>query len=789
MNVHHPARPPRIAASRSPRGGAAILAVSVVLGVGAVPGTAAAQEAAHAPGAEAARGETAVIRGEVHGTMAGRRLPLAHAWVSLDRGGDGGGAAVTDSEGRYEIPGVPPGVRRIRVERIGYRPHHVEVVVPPGARLVVDLELEGDPVLVKGLTVRASRIRPVETSDRASETELVDVALRTLELAPGGPESGLAAARALAGGEPGGDATLLVRGGDPDPKQVLLDGIPIHTPFHLGGLVEAVDTSLLGGVSDYAGAAPAPVLGGLSRVTSLTTRAPSSERLAGQVALDAVSAGGRVEGPLGGGVSALLSGRGLHGAGPRILDGSSLPYGYGEAILRIDAAPGDDHHLAMTGFWNRESTRLDFPSLTPSGRTLDTEGAGEEAHWGNGAVSLRYEGGSGPFDLGAAVAASRYDAALPLGRERPAWARGRTDRLRAGVDAGRSAGPWSVGFGIAAEEIRHTSSARLLVDDERRSVDQTSEGTVVGAHLDARRALAPDVTVRLGLRADHFSPAEGFHLSPRASLAWLLSETAVLHLAAGRHFHFVQPAELEAQVVLDDPGATRAGQALFPVAGASHLVLGLDQALTSAVSLGMEGYVKAFEGLPDAQGDRLRASGVDLRIRRVGESSRAWMGYSLAWFWDPDPAQQGSPDGARPFRGRHLLTTGLDGRITDLLAGSVRVSYGDGLPLSSVPVFGADATATPDGAIDVETPPEEPLRGDAVAPTLDGFLRVDLEISAAVDGSLGGREARFRPYLRLVNALDRRDALFFYFEPWRSPGARAVAERSVLPVLGLEVTF
>ncbi|HSR41038.1 MAG TPA: TonB-dependent receptor, partial [Longimicrobiales bacterium] len=539
MSPHRPIPPP--AAARPARGPAAVLAASMVLGLGAAPGPANAQEGPPPTGVESARAEAAVIRGEVHGTVAGRRSPLSHAWISLDRSGVGPGGAVSDGGGRYEIRGVPPGVRRIQVERIGYRPHDVEVVVPSGARLTVDLELEGDPVLVRGLTVRASPVRPSEAAEGAGETDLVDVALRTLELAPGGPESGLAAARALAGGEPGGDATLLVRGGDPDPRQVLLDGIPIHTPFHLGGLVEAMDPSLLGGVEHYAGAAPAPVLGGLSRVTALTTREPSSEGIAGQVALDAVSAGGRVEGPLGGGVSALVSGRGLHGAGARILDGDRLPYGYGEALLRIDAEPGDDHRIAMTGFWNRESARLDFPSLSPDGTTLAPERAGDEAYWGNGAFSLRYMGSSGPLDLRVGVAASRYDAALPLGRNRPAWARGRTDRIRAGVDAGRTAGPWSLGFGVAVEEIRHTSSARILVEHEQRAVEQSSEGTVAGAYVEARRALAPDVTMRAGIRADHFAPGAGLHLSPRASISWLLSETAVLRLAAGRHFHFVQP--------------------------------------------------------------------------------------------------------------------------------------------------------------------------------------------------------------------------------------------------------
>jgi hypothetical protein len=44
-------------------------------------------------------------------------------------------------------------------------------------------------------------------------------------------------------------------------------------------------------------------------------------------------------------------------------------------------------------------------------------------------------------------------------------------------------------------------------------------------------------------------------------------------------------------------------------------------------------------------------------------------------------------------------------------------------------------------------------------------------------------------YLRVLNALDRRDALFYYFEPWRDPDLTPLAELSVIPVLGIEWRF
>ena len=53
----------------------------------------------------------------------------------------------------------------------------------------------------------------------------------------------------------------------------------------------------------------------------------------------------------------------------------------------------------------------------------------------------------------------------------------------------------------------------------------------------------------------------------------------------------------------------------------------------------------------------------------------------------------------------------------------------------------------------------------------------------------GGRRFALRPYAKVLNALDRRDGLFWYFSPWRDPSVRPLAELSLLPVIGFEWRF
>jgi hypothetical protein len=218
-------------------------------------------------------------------------------------------------------------------------------------------------------------------------------------------ESGLAeVARSLPGGsEAEPTDILLMRGSAEDLKLVLLDGAPVYTPFHLGGLVESFDPGSLGGATLFLGGAPARFDGGLSYIMDLRTRTPRTDRYRGRFAADLLTSRALAEGPaLGGGF--LLGSRMIHGLGTPVLNRAESPYGYRDLLVRGNWGREDGAGAFLTGFWNRETVRLDLSEVAPA----------EGAEWGNRSVS---GGIHGTFDKTFGeirAAASRYEAKLPV---------------------------------------------------------------------------------------------------------------------------------------------------------------------------------------------------------------------------------------------------------------------------------------------------------------------------------------------------------------------------------------
>jgi len=301
------------------------------------------------------------------------------------------------------------------------------------------------------------------------------------------------------------------------------------------------------------------------------------------------------------------------------------------------------------------------------------------------------------------------------------------------------------------------------------------------------------LSIRGGGRLDHFQGDGGIRLAPRLSLTWMLTEDAALTLAAGRYHQYsnVASEEIERNLGKDLPNAPLflSTPLELTVGSADHLVVSLDQILTPGIRLGLEGFVKEFSGVAGTGGQTLNASGVDLRVAREGRRAAGWLGYTLTWFWASNGILS---EGDSPFSGRHLLSAGLTTSITDRTGLRLRASYGDGLPFTSVPAGRQNAIAPVlDEASNLD------LAGDQVlnsAPELtvgpdEGFLRLEVEIFGRWSPTVSGRTMELRPYLRVLNALNRRDALFYHFDPWRNQGPEPLADLPLLPLLGLEWRF
>lgn len=747
-----------------------------------------------------------VVLGEVRSEQTGQ--PLPHAVIEV-AGSLVPLLATTDSLGRFRLRGVPAGRRLLRAHGLDHSPLEVELLVPAGREVRVDFTLRLQPVALPGIVVDGDR--PVRGDSVAggvggAEPELGRAVVRTLEATPGLAELGLVElGRAVRPDQEPADPgdVLYVRGAPADLKLVLLDGAPVYAPFHAGGLLQAFEPEMVRRADLYLGGAPARYDGGLSYVLDLETRASERGEFESSGAVDLLTARMVMEGPLGGGVGALVSARSVHGLGTSWIAGESFPYGYGDALGRIDVELGGGRNLALTGFWNREAVSLD----------REAANIGREAAWGNRAASLRYRGSLLGRQAEVTVATGLYRALLPLNDSWRTVADGssRQSRVVASFRGGTEA--LQVNYGATFEQLTLEQSARAytriayeegdeggaspspgLLDGSEfgsASYSSGSTGTSSGVFADLNWSPSTRLRVRGGLRADHFSTATSIRFAPRLALTWALSDRAVLLVAGGRYRQFVRgTTELMADSAGFPVGLSSAGS--LRLARASHLLVSLDQLLGDEVRFGIEGYFKRFAGVPSESGPGdANASGIDLWLRRGSGRITGWVGYSLGWVWTASTQNKTATD---LFSGRHLLSLGVSGEVGSGGQLGLKLGYGAGLPYSAIPNVperefvggmvssGRTAVLTNTRNLIVDAPPV------ATEPPDKPYLRLDAEFSYPWETTWGGARVTIMPYLKVYNALDRRDA-FFYYTDGGHGGTRPLAALPVLPVLGVEWRF
>jgi hypothetical protein len=710
----------------------------------------------------------------------GTDAPLRFATVEVVLAGRSAGSAVSDSAGMYVLRNVPAGRRVLRVTHFDHAPHEAQIVVPANGEVTLDFVLELRPVRLEAVTAR-TRAMPQPTGANRDTAGSVPADLGTssvhvLEATPGVAELGLAeAAREVPGQDPPDPSDVLfVRGGAADLKLVLLDGAPVYAPFHLGGLINAIDVELLSSARLFLGGAPARYDGGLSYVMDLGTRR-GREQAHAIASIDLLSTRALMEGPVGPRLTYLLGGRALHGLGGEPFVGDPFPYTYGDGLARIDLDLGRIGHLTGTGFWNRESVRLD---------TLRSK---ESAAWGNNAASLRWLARLGGTRMLATAAFGRFGTQLPLGGSPPLITDGSADRARFAFDADYPSGPFRLQFGGSHDRTRYEYRAWAKGSPPDSTLLQSvGEGEVTGGYVDTSLQLGSRVLLRAGMRGDAFSISPGLRLAPRVSATILVTEGSALTLAAGRYRQYVR-APAQSLVFIGTAIPDTVTSPPLAIARANHFVAALDQSLGDGIVLGVEGFYKSYTGVPGTHGGKAEASGVDLWVRGSGGSVNGWLGYSLSWIWTLDQ------DRIRPthvFAGRHLMTAGLAGPVPGGGLFEVRFGYGAGLPFTAIPepeagtpVFSMAPGSTSPTMAAAEIPglPAEPDRP---------FIRLDAQIARTWRSDWRGYDLAVTPYFKVLNALNRRDALFYHVDRGiETTEPRPLAAIPVLPIIGVEWRF
>jgi len=749
--------------SPSPSGGVRILALLLFLqlvGVGTSSGT------AQIP-------ETSVILGTVRSEGSGNPLPGAAVEIEGTRWS---ARMVTGASGGYRIDGVPAGRNLLRVRHLGHSDLEIEILVPGGREVALDLSLPVRPIVLDPVTVESDPPGPLSGSGSEPTAELGLAGVRALGATPGLSELGLGdAVRGIPGREPADPSSVLyVRGAAADLKLVFLDGAPVYAPFPLGGLLEPFSPGLLRDADVYLGGAPARYDGGLSYVMDLRTRTGSPGRLRTSGSLDLLSGRALLEGGVPDRVNIIATGRAIHPLADLATGGQNLPYGYREGLMRGDIHVGKGI-VSVTGFANEEEVRI-----------ADSAGS-EPIEWGNTAASVRYRGRLGGGTLAEFTAArGDYAARLPLFGTRPAFAEGSAHRSRFSADLVRRTGDVHFAYGASYDRQLYEAAARVLAGGAA-SAEVVSSGEVGGVYGELSGGVGPRVRLRGGLRADHFFDGRGLAWAPRIASTWMVTDRAALTLALGRYHQFLRPPD---EVLLRSADTTEefARSPTLAVGRASHFTVGLDQEFGEGVRLGLEGFYKNFADIPGGIAADANASGVDLWVRRTAGEWTGWIGYSLSWAWS---AATFTPGGS--FTGRHLLSSALAVPLGERLNLDLRFAYGAGLPYSPIPL--ASSQPTPErGAFSGAPGLTAAVRGGTEsAPLLhppdDPYLRLDAAIAGRFAPRWGARTLELSPYLRLLNGLGRRDALFYLYDRARGESPHAIGSLPIVPVAGLEWSF
>lgn len=512
--------------------------------------------------------------------------------------------ANTDLDGLYRIKGLEPGYYNVRITMLSYKAIlKNRVIVRGNAPTVLDIELEPNPIQMKGVTVRPSFFE--KAKDAPVSSQRMD--FEEIIAQPGGSWDVQRAVQALPAVVSGTDQNneIIVRGGLYGENLFLLDNVEIPNPNHFawqgtgGGPVTMINTDFVRQVDFYAGAFPARYGDKASSVLDIKYREGLSDRLHAKADLGMAGAGLTLEGPLGLGnfmlsghrsfLSLIASGFGM----------TAVPHYYdvqGKATYPLTSRL----KLSGIGIWGDD--------------WIDIEPGGDMDQEEDEIVKAK----SKQYAAGITLHALMRDgyASLTISRTRNSWNQYVADTLGRELWVNRSTeietgakvditrrllgGELSAGLSLKRPEcyfrqwmkpdtlyLYYPGTDSIVANTglvNRYEIVEVIKSWKSGAYLQYKKNWAGLLTSNTGLRYDRHHLTGRQYLSPRIGLSWHLDQNTNLNLAAGRSYQSPDWYQLAM-----DTANRRLGNKYT-----NQLVLGLERLLAEDLRGTFEIYYKRY---------------------------------------------------------------------------------------------------------------------------------------------------------------------------------------------------
>ena len=319
---------------------------------------------------------TASINGFIRDDASGE--PISYANVFLSNSSLG---AATNSDGYFVISEIPLGLYELNATMIGYAVFKKKVDLSLGESIRLEIRLKEEAIKGTEVLVTAER----QKFERSMESSQIALDLREINSAPAFVEPDVfRTLQMLPGVQTTSDfsSALYVRGSTPDQNLIMLDGIAVYNPYHLGGIFSTFNTDAIKEADFHAGGFPARYGGRMGAILNVINREGNTEKITGSANLSLISSKALIEGPIpkwkGMKGSWMISGRRTYidkvvdalalPSGSKNSDGSDVPlrfpYYFYDYQIKANLDIDRDHRLTFTRFYGDDV--LDFSYEDPS---------------------------------------------------------------------------------------------------------------------------------------------------------------------------------------------------------------------------------------------------------------------------------------------------------------------------------------------------------------------------------------------------------------------------------------
>ena len=726
--------------------------------------------------------------------------PVAGATISLLRASENIAArtGTTDPAGQVFFGDVAIGSYLVRADIIGFASVQTRIVLQRDT--MIDLRLRETPVQIDAITARGERARS-RFEDEAGAT-VRELSRAELKLIPGFAEADvMRAVEALPGVVTTSDfsSAFNVRGGSADQNLILLDGVPIYNPFHLGGVFSVFNSDMVDHAQLLAGGFPAQYGGRVSSVLNVVSDAGDGEfDVRGGVSVLAT----RVS--VGGSIADLDNSRIRVGVRRSYFDQLlkpffDFPYHLTDAQLVGEVWASSRDRIGITGYIGEDVLELAGSDSFPL--KVDWQ-------WGNAVAGLRWTHSmrnAGLLD--ARLSYSRFSTKMVFPDFGDTHLNSQIEHLLLRAD-----GAWPVG----EHEVRAGVETNKLWYDNLAESGGTvfgganKHGWSHGTYAQGAWRVRRDLLVETGLRADLWQSDDGSTLlfSPRIALKqFVFNGSAAFKIAGGRYTQFMHSLRDEEFPIGIDVwvlSGTRAPQVRSDQVQAGFEWFGDNW------SAAIESYWRRFDGVAtnnfaqdpnDVTDDILAGDGLsygaDAVIRKEKGSVTGFA--TLSWvkatreFPDFLTGEAEPPMVEYPpiFDRRVEMDLVLRFPFFRKWEGGLRFNFGTGLPytrpIGSYLLFGYEIETGkkihdlhPDSAVLAV------LLGNRNAERYPNYHRLDLSVRKTFTKKWG----TITPHLDVLNVYNRKNVLFYFYQYDKDPPVRSgISMFPFLPTIGLEVVF